>query len=236
MNEHMHHSSGLYERLCSKLGYEFKDTTLLKTALTHSSYSNESKTKADCNERLEFLGDSVLGLSVSEYVYKTFPHLPEGSLTKLRAGVVSETTLANAARDLGLGEFLLLGRGEQISGGRDRDSILADAMEAVIGAIYLDGGFERARDFVLKQLRPAIERHSTNNGQWDSKTQLQELLQSKSATDITYEIIDERGPDHNKQFTAQVSSNGKVIGVGTGKSKKEAEQNAAHEALRKLTT
>ncbi len=235
MSGYMQHSSELLDSLYSKIGYEFKDSNLISTALTHSSYSNESKTKAACNERLEFLGDSVLSLAVSEYVYKTYPDLPEGDLTKLRAGVVSEASLAKVARDLDLGEFLLLGKGEQITGGRDRDSILADAMEAIIGAIYLDGGFEKAKDFVLKQLKSAIEHHYMNNGHWDSKTQLQELLQSKAGTEITYEIIDEKGPDHNKLYTAQVSSNGKVMGIGTGKSKKEAEQNAAYKALQKFT-
>lgn len=234
MSGHVNYSSEWLNKLYTKIGYEFKNTMLLSTALTHSSYSNESKIKADCNERLEFLGDSVLNLAVSEYVYKTYPDLPEGNLTKIRAGVVSEVSLAKVARDLNLGEFLLLGKGEQITGGRDRDSILADATEAIIGAIYLDGGFESARDFVLKQLKSAIEQHSRNNAHWDSKTQLQELLQSKSSAGITYEIIDEKGPDHNKRFTAQVSSNGRVMGIGTGKSKKEAEQNAALEALEKL--
>lgn len=221
-------------QLFEKLNYTFKDASLITTALTHSSYANEAKGNVKFNERLEFLGDSVLGLIVSDYLFRTYPELPEGVLTKMRAGVVSEASLAPIARELSLGEYIRLGKGEEITGGRGRASILADAMESVIGAIYLDGGLETAKAFVLRLLTPSIERMASGKGHIDYKTELQELLQSKSNLEITYEIIGDEGPDHNKTFTAQVSHGDNIIGQGKGKSKKEAEQQAAQNAMDKL--
>src|SRR5690554_1017403 len=224
----------LLGELSKVLAYDFKDKDLIKTAITHTSFANEARGRVDHNERLEFLGDSVLSLSVSEFIYKTYPKLPEGSMTKLRAGVVSEFTLAKIAKSIGLGKYLRLGKGEQINGGRHRDSILADAFEAIIAAIYLDGGLEPAKEFVIRQLADSIKNLSKSDGSWDSKTLLQELLQVSNKADIRYEIIAEDGPDHNKSFTAQISNNGKIIGTGQGKSKKEAEQMAAYNALKKI--
>ncbi|MDD3612565.1 MAG: ribonuclease III [Caldicoprobacterales bacterium] len=224
----------LLGELSKVLAYDFKDKDLIKTAITHTSFANEARGRVDHNERLEFLGDSVLSLSVSEFIYKTYPKLPEGSMTKLRAGVVSEFTLAKIAKSMGLGKYLRLGKGEQINGGRHRDSILADAFEAIIAAIYLDGGLEPAKEFVIRQLADSIKNLSKSDGSWDSKTLLQELLQVSNKADIRYEIIAEDGPDHNKSFTAQISNNGKIIGTGQGKSKKEAEQMAAYNALKKI--
>lgn len=224
----------LLGELSKVLAYDFKDKDLIKTAITHTSFANEARGRVDHNERLEFLGDSVLSLSVSEFIYKTYPKLPEGSMTKLRAGVVSEFTLAKIAKSMGLGKYLRLGKGEQINGGRHRDSILADAFEAIIAAIYLDGGLEPAKEFVIRQLADSIKSLSKSDGSWDSKTLLQELLQVSYKADIRYEIIAEDGPDHNKSFTAQISNNGKIIGTGQGKSKKEAEQMAAYNALKKI--
>lgn len=224
----------LFGELSKVLAYDFKDKDLIKTAITHTSFANEARGRVDHNERLEFLGDSVLSLSVSEFIYKTYPKLPEGSMTKLRAGVVSEFTLAKIAKSMGLGKYLRLGKGEQINGGRHRDSILADAFEAIIAAIYLDGGLEPAKEFVIRQLADSIKSLSKSDGSWDSKTLLQELLQVSNKADIRYEIIAEDGPDHNKSFTAQISNNGKIIGTGQGKSKKEAEQMAAYNALKKI--
>lgn len=224
----------LLGELSKVLAYDFEDKDLIKTAITHTSFANEARGRVDHNERLEFLGDSVLSLSVSEFIYKTYPKLPEGSMTKLRAGVVSEFTLAKIAKSMGLGKYLRLGKGEQINGGRHRDSILADAFEAIIAAIYLDGGLEPAKEFVISCLADSIKSLSKSNGSWDSKTLLQELLQVSNKADIRYEIIAEDGPDHNKSFTAQISNNGKIIGTGQGKSKKEAEQMAAYNALKKI--
>lgn len=224
----------LLSELSKVLAYDFKDKDLIKTAITHTSFANEARGRVDHNERLEFLGDSVLSLSVSEFIYKTYPKLPEGSMTKLRAGIVSEFTLAKIAKSMGLGKYLRLGKGEQINGGRHRDSILADAFEAIIAAIYLDGGLEPAKEFVIRQLADSIKSLSKSDGSWDSKTLLQELLQVSNKADIKYEIIAEDGPDHNKSFTAQISNNGKIIGTGQGKSKKEAEQMAAYNALKKI--
>ena len=224
----------LLGELSKVLAYDFKDKNLIKTAITHTSFANEARGRVDHNERLEFLGDSVLSLSVSEFIYKTYPKLPEGSMTKLRAGVVSEFTLAKIAKSMGLGKYLRLGKGEQINGGRHRDSILADAFEAIIAAIYLDGGLEPAKEFVIRCLADSIKSLSKSDGSWDSKTLLQELLQVSNKADIRYEIIAEDGPDHNKSFTAQISNNGKIIGTGQGKSKKEAEQMAAYNALKKI--
>lgn len=216
------------------LDYNFRDNKLLQTALTHSSYANEAKEKTQFNERLEFLGDSVLSLIVSDFLYRTYPDLSEGELSKVRAGVVSEVSLAQVARKLNLGAYMRLGKGEENIGGRNRASVLADAVESIIGAIYLDGGLQQAGRFVLRLLTPAIESQIAGKGRKDYKTDLQELLQSRSSLEITYRIVGETGPDHDKWFTAAVYHGDKPIGQGQGKSKKEAEQQAAHAALRSM--
>lgn len=224
----------LIKEIQEEIKYEFRDEKLLKWALTHSSYANEHKKKKIVyNERLEFLGDSILGLIVSEYIYKVYPKYPEGELTKLRATVVCEPSLSFLANNINLGKYLLLGKGEEATGGRKRVSILADAFEALIGAIYLDGSIENAKEFVLFHLKPVI--HDAVNGIElfiDYKTQLQENLQKKNKGNIKYKVVKEEGPDHNKEFFTEVYSNEKLLGLGTGKSKKEAEQNAAKSALK----
>lgn len=220
----------------TKIGYRFDDKKHLNWALTHSSYANEyKKQKIIYNERLEFLGDSILGLVVSEYIYRVYPKYPEGELTKLRATVVCEPSLSYLATNLKLGKYLLLGKGEEATGGRDRVSILADAFEALIGAIYLDGGMEYAEKFVLEHLKPVIE--DAVNGMElfiDYKTQLQEILQKKNKDSIRYKVVKEDGPDHDKIFHTEVYAKNNVLGVGTGRSKKDAEQNAAKVALERM--
>lgn len=218
----------------SSLEYEFDNIELLDVALTHSSYANERDGGLQHNERLEFLGDSVLGLVISEYLYRNFPELTEGSLTKIKALVVSETCLAKAARRIGLGQQMLLGKGEERTGGRDRDSILADAFESVIAAIFLDGGLEQARKFVLKNLSGFIEDALNGKGIRDYKTDLQEVLQKESDKAIEYRIVGDSGPDHQKIFIAQVYHGDKLLGEGVGRSKKEAEQHAAQKALEEM--
>ncbi len=219
--------------ISEKIGYHFTNDTLLKTALTHSSYQDDVKEKIKNNERLEFLGDSVLNLSISEYIYKAYPDLPEGKLTRIRAGVVSEPSLSKAAQRISLGKYLILGRAASLSGGRKLNSILADAFEAIIGAIYLDGGFKDAQEFVLRQLLPHID--STVKGQTyrDFKTELQEYFQKETDEKVQYTVIGEEGPDHSKTFHVQVSVGKCVLARGTGKSKKEAEQLAAQKAFQK---
>ena len=213
------------------IGYRFRNIQLLQNALTHSSYANERwHNSLLSNERLEFLGDSVLGMLVADYLYSTFPNRPEGELTRMRADMVCEHTLAEVANKIGLGEHLLLGHGEERFGGRNRASILADAVESVIAASYLDGGMEAARDF----LRPFLEKEASNQRRAhfkDYKTQLQEIVQQNPGEVISYVLTGESGPDHNKQFTMEVHLNSNVIGSGRGRSKKEAEQKAAREAL-----
>ena len=216
----------------NRIGYEFRNRNLLILALTHSSYANEKKLgKAGCNERLEFLGDAVLELISSDVLYARFPQIPEGELTKKRASLVCEPSLAYCARQFGLPEYLLLGRGEDMTGGRMRDSIVSDATEALLGAIYLDGGFERAREFVLKFILNDIERKQLF---YDSKTILQELVQEDGKQPVEYVLTGESGPDHNKQFEVEVRINGIPAGNGAGHTKKAAEQAAAYQALRKI--
>lgn len=215
----------------SSLGYRFDNIRLLDMALTHSSYANERHGALQHNERLEFLGDSVLGLVISEYLYANFPDLAEGSLAKIKAMVVSEVSLARAARKIGLGQRMLLGKGEEHTGGRDRDSILADAFESVIAAIFLDGGLDEARRFVLKNLLQSIHDALDGKGIRDYKTDLQEVLQKESNETIEYRIVGDSGPDHQKIFVAQVYHGDKLLGEGVGRSKKEAEQHAARKAL-----
>ncbi|NLK70297.1 MAG: ribonuclease III [Clostridiales bacterium] len=210
--------------------YQFKNKQLLTEALSHSSYANEKKKTRNSNERLEFLGDSVLSVIVSQYLFEHFSHLPEGELTKIRASLVCEKSLYNFAQQIRLGDFLLLGKGEEHTGGRERPSILADAFEAVIAAIYLDGGLEAARKHVLKFIPDDIDKKSLTAFS-DYKTILQEVIQKNPEEKVEYILADQTGPDHNKAFKVQVCLNSNVIGTGTGKSKKEAEQMAAKEAL-----
>lgn len=213
--------------------YKFENKDYILEALTHSSYSNENK-KFEFNERLEFLGDSVLSIVVSDYLFKEETDLPEGELTKLRANIVCEESLSEVANDISLGEYMLLGKGEEATGGRQRISILADAFEAVIAAIYLDGGIENARIFILKYMEEIIDNSRKGNIFRDYKTHLQEVLQGKGESNIWYKLIQEKGPDHNKRFVMQVGLNESVLGTGEGKSKKEAEQLAAKLALKTL--
>ena len=218
------------EALEKKLGYTFKNKALLLNALTHSSYANEARHGVTSNERLEFLGDSVLSIIVSNYLFTQFPNMPEGELTKLRASLVCEKSLCAFSRVLELGKFLQLGKGEDKGGGRERDSILADAFEAVLAAIYLDGGMEIARkhvmNFVLRELK-----HTDDEVVKDYKTALQEIIQRNPEESVSYILTDEFGPDHDKQFTVEVHLNSNIIGTGKGKSKKQAEQMAAKQAL-----
>lgn len=212
-----------------KLNYTFKNKELLETALTHSSYANEQRGGAVCNERLEFLGDSVLSIIVSDYLYNNFS-LPEGRLTKLRASLVCEKTLCRFSRSLQVGQFLKLGRGERATGGADRDSLLADAFEAILAAIYLDGGMEPAKRHVMRFVLEEL-RHMEHENFKDYKTELQEVIQRNPEENLHYVLTGQSGPDHNKQFTVEVRLNSNVIGVGTGHSKKAAEQAAACKAL-----
>ena len=215
------------------IGYQFKNITLLQNALTHSSYANERwHSPLASNERLEFLGDSVLGMVVAEYLFSHFQDRPEGELTRMRADMVCEKTLAAVANRVNLGEHLLLGHGEEQGGGRKRDSILADAVESIIAASFLDGGMEAAKGiiqrFILSDV-PVIKPHNM-----DYKTALQEQVQQKKNQVLTYHLVGESGPDHNKQFAVEVQLNGKPIGSGIGSSKKRAEQDAARMALEAL--
>ncbi len=222
--------------LQKKIGYYFKNTKLLKKALTHSSYANENKSKDWAhNERLEFLGDSVLNLIVSEYVYKKFPNDPEGELTKFRASIVCETSLAYAAKMMNLGDYLLLGKGEEVTGGRDRDSIQADALEALIGSIYLDGGLENTRKFIIYMIEIKVPKTTSFEYLFtDYKTKLQEELQRTKKVKVKYLVTKEQGPDHDKVFYINLMVDGELYGSGKGRSKKEAEQMAAKSALNKL--
>ncbi len=214
-----------------KIGYQFKNKNLLLQALTHSSYANEGKKHGRNNERLEFLGDSVLSVIVAKHLFLKYKDIPEGELTKLRASLVCEKALDVFAQQLGLGEYLRLGKGEEMTGGRNRPSILADAFEAVIAALYLDGGYQAAQKFVLSFIPENLDVKSANQLA-DYKTTLQEIIQQNREEKIEYVLADEKGPDHAKVFTAEVLLNSNVIGVGEGSSKKQAEQNAAREALK----
>lgn len=214
-----------------KIGYTFADPDLLVTALTHSSYSNEKRLKRyQCNERLEFLGDAVLELISSEYIFKDNLNSPEGVLTRIRASYVCEPTLALCAREIDLGKYILLGRGEDISGGRERDSILSDALEATIGAVYLDGGFECAREYINRFILRDIEQKKLF---YDSKTILQEMVQGKHSS-LSYELLSESGPDHDKSFTVGVFIDDRLIASATDRTKKKAEQSAAYQAILKM--
>ncbi len=221
--------------LSRRLGVEFRDLSLLDQALTHTSFANEAvHQKVLHNERLEFLGDAVLELSTSTYLFKQFPMLPEGDLTKARAAVVCEAALHRRAAEVGLGSLLLLGHGEQTTGGRERPSILADAFEAVIGALYLDQGWQTASDYVVRQLRQELLEVERGQSIKDYKTILQELIQRHPGQHIVYELLSATGPDHAKEFKVAVRVNGLAYGMGVGRSKKAAEQNAAQQALTKF--
>ena len=220
------------QELESIIGYTFQNKEYLRHALTHSSYANEKKLgKIGSNERLEFLGDAVLELISSDFLYAKYPQVPEGELTKKRASLVCEPSLAFCARAFDLPRFLLLGKGEDMTGGRNRDSIVSDATEALLGAIYLDGGFASAKEFVLRFILNDIEHKQLF---YDSKTILQEIVQENGSQPVEYQLIREEGPDHNKRFTVEARVNGKAMGQGTGHTKKAAEQAAAYETIRKI--
>lgn len=214
--------------LQKRIGYDFKDSMLLERALTHSSYANESKMKLECNERMEFLGDAVLSIIVADHIFHKF-HLAEGDLTKIRAGLVCEKSLFEFARKIGLGEELLLGRGEEQTGGRERPSVVSDAFEALIAAIYLDGGMDEAAKFVLPFVEEELKQKEAPFV--DYKTKLQEIIQKNPEERVRYVLVAEEGPDHDKKFVVEVHLNSNVIGRGVSHSKKSAEQAAAHEAL-----
>jgi ribonuclease-3 len=216
-----------------QIGYTFSDERLLLQAVTHSSYANEKRMKKlSDNERLEFLGDAVLEIISSEFLYENYPDMPEGELTKLRASIVCEPTLAQCTKELNLGDYLRLGKGEDQTGGRERKSVLSDALEAVIGAIYLDGGFANAKDFIMRYILTDIENKQLF---YDSKTILQEVVQAAHET-LTYVILDEAGPDHNKHFTVEARVEDRALGQGSGPTKKAAEQEAAYNALIHIRT
>lgn len=222
-----------YDELQKRLGYKFKEKKyLLERALTHSSFANESKGKEKDYERLEFLGDAVLELVVSDYLFRNNKDISEGELTKTRASLVCETSLSNISRKIGLGEFLRLSKGEENNRGREHSSVLCDVFESVVAAIYLDGGFKSAQRFILSMLREQLGSKQDE----DYKTQLQEAVQEKlrDKARLSYEIVSETGPDHAKYFYVHVRRGSKVIGRGEGKSKKQAEQNAAKEALGRI--
>ncbi|WP_420341112.1 ribonuclease III [Wansuia hejianensis] len=222
--------------LQENLNYCFKNIKTLKKALTHSSYANENKMQIiESNERLEFLGDAILNLVVSQYLYKKYPDYPEGELTKIRAKVVCESSLAYAARKIDIGKYLILGKGEESTGGRDRESILADAAEAVVGAIYMDSDFENTNKILLEIFEADIVDAVAQGDLFiDYKTELQERFQKNSNGKLEYKVIKEEGPDHNKIFHIAIYLNGKPISIGTGKNKKEAEQSAAKKAILNL--
>ena len=224
----------MIKELETAIGYRFHNITFLQNALAHSSYANERwHNSLMSNERLEFLGDSILGMVVADYLYRSFPNRPEGELTRMRADMVCERSLALVAGQIGLGKHLLLGKGEEQGGGRSRDSILADAVESVIAACYLDGGMEAAQQFIQRFVLSDVPVAKLHNA--DYKTALQELVQQKKNQIIQYTLVGESGPDHDKQFRVELSLNGTVMGYGIGTSKKRAEQEAAKAAYEALT-
>jgi ribonuclease-3 len=216
------------------LGYKFADTEILNRALTHSSYANEQKARGSavsCNERLEFLGDSVLSLVVSEYIFTNYPHMPEGELSRIRAGAVCERALAGYAKSIDLGSYLYIGRGEELTNGRSRTSILADAFEALLAALYLDGGVDKTRSFLIPYITDEIKRIFQSGHTEDFKTMLQQIIQQEQGEMLEYVLTDEKGPAHNRVFRVEARLNNNIIGRGEGKTKREAEQNAAREAV-----
>lgn len=219
----------------NRIGYCFNNRVYIETALTHSSYSNETKSREEineCNERLEFLGDSVLSFITSRYLYETFPSLPEGEMSRIRASAVCEKTLCLLAKEIDLGDHLYLGHGEECQNGRNRPSILADAFEALLAAIYLDGGIEPVRNFLLPRVSAQINAIIESGSDMDYKTMLQQFVQQERGSLLEYATVGEEGPAHDKIFTVQVALNGNVIGEGKGGSKRKAEQSAAKEALK----
>jgi len=224
----------ILRKLEKRLGVAFSDKAVLEQALTHRSIQGQAEASSETNERLEFLGDAVLGLVIGDHLYQKFPDLTEGELTKMKAVIVSEVSLSETARKLGLGQFLLVAKGEDASGGRDRPSILADAMEAIIGAVYVDQGQEAAREFTVRILGDTMRSVHEKEYHKDYKTLLQEVLQERHKTPPLYNLADASGPDHEKTFVVEARFNDKILGVGTGKSKKEAEQSAAKQALENL--
>lgn len=217
------------DELVEKIGYQYKDKSLLEQALTHSSFANEQKINKSRNyERLEFLGDAVLELVSSEFLFSANPDMPEGQLTRTRASMVCEPALAYCARELELEKYIRLGKGEEMTGGRHRDSIISDVMEAVIGSLYLDGGFKVAHDFIHKFVLSDLEDKILF---YDAKTVLQEMVQETKDGTLSYELISEEGPDHNKLFRVEAHINGKALTQGCGRTKKAAEQQAAYEAI-----
>ena len=220
------------KELEEKIGYTFRDPALLQTAMMHSSYTNENHIpKHRCNERLEFLGDAVLELVSSEFLFRKSPKMPEGRLTRLRASMVCESSLAMCAADIGLGEYLYLGKGEEATGGRQRDSVTSDAMEALIGAVYLDGGFTSAKEFIHRFVLTDLEDKQLF---YDSKTILQEIVQAGGNGRVSYRLTGEEGPDHDKSFCVEVKIGDAVFGSGKGRTKKAAEQQAAYQAILEL--
>ena len=220
------------KELEEKIGYTFRDPALLQTAMMHSSYTNENHIpKHRCNERLEFLGDAVLELVSSEFLFRKSPTMPEGRLTRLRASMVCESSLAMCAADIGLGEYLYLGKGEEATGGRQRDSVTSDAMEALIGAVYLDGGFTNAKEFIHRFVLTDLEDKQLF---YDSKTILQEIVQAGGNGRVSYRLTGEEGPDHDKSFCVEVKIGDAVFGSGKGRTKKAAEQQAAYQAILEL--
>lgn len=218
-----------FKRLEELIGYEFTNRRLLALAMTHSSYANEQRGRRKANnERLEFLGDAVLEITISDYLFREYPAYDEGKLTKLRSSLVCEYTLAICARDVELGKYLLLSKGEDFTGGRERDSILSDAFEALIGAIYLDGGMEKASFFIHNHLLKDVEDKSLF---YDAKTILQEMVQAGPNSHLQYVLTEESGPDHNKEFTVETRIGGKTYAVGKGRTKKGAEQIAAYQTI-----
>jgi len=226
---------GNFNKLQKELNYEFNNLELLEEAVTHSSYSNEFQENINCNERLEILGDAVIELIISTYLFKKFNKYPEGRLTRLRSKIVCEEALYDIATNYNIGKYLKLGKGEEATGGRERKSILADSVEAIIAAIYLDSNYENAEKLVLKLFDDYIKRAEDGKLNYDYKTKLQEVVQSINNTNrISYVVTNEIGPDHNKTFFVKVLITGKEAGKGKGKSKKNAEQKAAREALKKI--
>ncbi len=225
---------GAIQGLENSLKYTFKDKQLLVKALTHSSFSNELKSKnvkAECNERLEFFGDSILSLTVSEYLYTNYPDLPEGELSKVRAGTVCEKALAKFAKEIELGKYLFMGHGEELTNGRERPSILADAFEAVLGAMYIDGGISCVKTFLLPFATDEIKQILIRGNTKDYKSMLQQFIQQEQGDVLEYKLVNESGPAHDRVFETEAYLNNNVIGKGIGKSKRESEQNAAKEAL-----
>ena len=217
------------QELEKRIGYVFRNRKLICTALRHSSYVNEHRmNRLECNERLEFLGDAVLELVSSEYLFAAYPQMPEGELTRLRASLVCEPTLAFCAREINLGDYLSLGKGEELTGGRHRDSVTSDAMEAVIGALYLDGGFASAKEFIQKFILSDLENKKLF---YDSKTILQEMVQAKFTENVRYVLEKEEGPDHNKSFTTSAYIGEECYGTGSGRTKKASEQEAAYQTI-----